>query len=109
MNCCEMCIRKIVSSINFVYDWHPNRNCWERNELKTLIMRQIYWSQLLELHFTKDTSISIGNTSLVDHPIQGIVPRRGWALMKQGDKRSFSVYKIHTRSSFKTNDSDEHN
>ncbi len=52
MNCCEMCIRKIVSSIHFVYDWHTNRNCWGRNELKTLIMHQISCrSQLLELHF----------------------------------------------------------
>ena len=93
MNCCKMCIRKIVSSIHFVYDWHTNRNCWERNELKALIMPQISCSQLLELHFTKNTSISIGNTTLVDHPIQGIVPHRGWALMKQGDERSFSVYK----------------
>ena len=93
MNCCKICIKKIMSSIHFVYDWHTNKNCGERNKLKTLIMHEISWSQLLELHFTKDTSISIGNTSLVDHPIQGIVPHRGWALMKKGDKRSFSVYK----------------
>jgi hypothetical protein len=34
----EMCFVEIVASVHFVYDWHPNKNCWNVNELKTLIM-----------------------------------------------------------------------
>ncbi len=38
MDCLEMCFMEIVASVDFVYDWHPNKNCWNINELKTLIM-----------------------------------------------------------------------
>jgi hypothetical protein len=38
MDCLEMCFKEIVASVHFVYDWHPNTNCWNINELKTLIM-----------------------------------------------------------------------
>jgi hypothetical protein len=38
MDCLEMCFMEIVTSVHFVYNWHPNKNCWNINELKTLIM-----------------------------------------------------------------------
>jgi hypothetical protein len=34
----EMCFMKIVGSVHFGYNWHPNKNCWNVNELKTIIM-----------------------------------------------------------------------
>jgi hypothetical protein len=38
MECLEMCFMTIVGSVHFVYDWHPNKNHWNVNELKTIIM-----------------------------------------------------------------------
>jgi hypothetical protein len=38
MECLDMCFMEIVASVYFVYNWHPNKNCWNVNEVKTLIM-----------------------------------------------------------------------
>ncbi len=40
MECMSMCMMDIVSSVHFVYDWYPNRNCWNMNELKSLVIRE---------------------------------------------------------------------
>jgi hypothetical protein len=83
----------IVSSVRFAYDWHPNRYCWNKNELKSFVIRESRLSLLLALTFTDDIKFSIDDVFLVDHPIQGIASRRGWTSMKQGDERSCSIYK----------------
>ncbi len=36
--CLEMCFMTIIGSVHFVYGWYPNKNCWNVNELKTIIM-----------------------------------------------------------------------
>ncbi len=93
LECMEMCFIEIVSSVQFVYYWHPNRNCWDINELKSIIMQKGDINLLLCLIFSNDRSIAIQVTTLVDHPTQGLVKRRGWAQMKLGDERTFCVKK----------------
>jgi hypothetical protein len=93
MECMEMCFIEIVSSVHFVYDWHSNRNCWDINELKSIIMQKGDINLLLCLSFSNDRSITIQETTLVDHPTQGLVKHRGWAQMKLGDERTFCVKK----------------
>jgi hypothetical protein len=89
-----MCFIEIVSSVHFVYDWHSNRNCWDINELKSIIMQKGDINLLLYLSFSNDRSITIREPTLVDHPTQGLVKHRGgWAQMKLGDERTFCVKK----------------
>jgi hypothetical protein len=40
MECMEMCFMEIVSSVHLVCDWHSKRNCWDMNELKSIIMQK---------------------------------------------------------------------
>jgi hypothetical protein len=92
MWCMSMCMIDIVSNVHFIYDWHSNRNCWNINELKSLVIQESNSSHLLALTYTEDIKISIDDTLLADHPIIGIASCRGGALMKKGHERSFSVY-----------------
>ena len=84
---------KIVASVHFVFDWHPNKNCWNINELKTLIMDNSNPNILGYLNISNDRSITIQDSSLVNHPLQGVVECRGWAQMKRGDEQTFGVSK----------------
>jgi hypothetical protein len=93
MECLEMCFMEIVASVHFVYDWHPNKNCWKVNELKTLIMDNSNIKLLGCMNFSRNRSITIHDSSLVDHPLQGVVERHGWAQMKRGDEQTFGVTK----------------
>jgi hypothetical protein len=93
MECLEMCVMEIVAGVCFVYDWHSKKNCWNVNELKTLIMDYKNINLLGCLSFLEDRSITIQNTSLVNHPLQGVVERWGWARMKRGNEQTFCVTK----------------
>jgi hypothetical protein len=94
MECLEMCIMEIVASVHFVYSWHPNKISWNVNELKTLIMDNSNIKLLECLDFSNNNrSITIQDSSLVDHPLQGVVECRGWARMKWGDEHTFGVTK----------------
>jgi hypothetical protein len=70
---------EIVASVRFVYGWHPNTNCWNINELKTLIMDNSNPNILEYLIISDNRSITIQDSSLVDHPLQGVVECRGWS------------------------------
>ena len=91
MDCLEMCFMEIVAIVHFVYDWHPNQNCWNINELKTLIMDNSNPNILGYLNISNNRSITIQDSSLVDHPLQGVVECRGWSQMKRGDEQTFGV------------------
>ncbi len=93
MECLEMCFMEIVVSIHFVYNWHSKKDCWDVNELKTIIMRNCNINLLGCLTFSNDRSITIEETSLVNHPLQGVVDCRGWARMKIGKEQTFCVTK----------------
>jgi hypothetical protein len=82
---------RIVGSVHFVYNWHPNKNCWNVNELKTIIMDNSNIKLLGCLNFSDNRSITIQDSSLVDHPLQGVVEQQGWAQMKRGDEQTFCV------------------
>jgi hypothetical protein len=87
MECLEMFFMEIVASVHFVYDWKTNRNCWNVNELNSNI-------KLLGcMNFSNDRSITIQDSSMFDHPLQGVVEHRGWAQMKSGDEQTFGVTK----------------
>lgn len=90
--CMSLCAEDIVASVHFVYDWHRDRNCWKKNELQKIIIEEC-GSSMIYFTTTADRCISIDETLMVHHPIHGIVPRRGWALLKRGEERSFSVLK----------------
>jgi hypothetical protein len=78
---------------HFVYDWHPNKNCWNINLLKTFIMNNSNPIILGYLSTSDDRSIAIQDTSLVFHPLQGVVECRVWSQMKRGDEQTFGVTK----------------
>jgi len=96
---CIMCLFIIdeVQSIHFVYDWNENSNtCWQKNELRLFLLKECYLSSAALLHsitFTDDINISYINTSMINHPVYGITKKRGWAQMKFGQERAFSVIK----------------
>jgi hypothetical protein len=73
MECLEMCFMTIVESFHFVYDWHLNKNSWNVNELKTIIMDNSNIKLLECLNFSGNRSITIQDSSLVNHPLQGVV------------------------------------
>jgi hypothetical protein len=84
---------EIVASVHFVYGWYPNKNCWNVNEIKTLIMDYSNINLLGYLNVSANRSITIQDSSLVNHPLQGVVECRGWPRMKRGDKQTFGVTK----------------
>ncbi len=93
LECMSVCAMYIVACVHFIYDRCHNRKCWKKNEVKELIIQKCSLSLLSSLSIMSDRCISIDDTLLVDHSLHEIVSCRGWALMKQGDERSFSVYK----------------
>jgi hypothetical protein len=93
MDCLEMCFMEIVASVHFVYDWHANKNCWNINELKTLIMINSNPNILGYLNISEDRSITVQDSSLVDHPLQGVVECCGWSRVKRVDEQTFGVTK----------------
>ncbi len=84
---------EIVMSIHFVYNWHPNKNCWNVNKLKTHIMDNSNIKLLGCLTISDDRSISIQDSSLVNHSLQGVVECHRWAQVKRGDEQTFGVTK----------------
>jgi hypothetical protein len=76
---------EIVASVHFVYDWHPNKNCLNVNEFKTVIMDNRNINLLGYLNISDDRSITIQDSSLVNHPLQGVVECHGCSRMKRGD------------------------
>jgi hypothetical protein len=82
-----------MASVHFVYDLHPKKNCWNANELKSLIMDNSINKLLGCLNFSNNRSITIQESSLVDHPLQGVVECCRWAQMKRGDEQTFGVTK----------------
>ena len=93
MDCLEMCFMETVASVHFVYDWHPNKNCWNINELNALILDSSNPNILGYLNISNDRSDTIQDSSLVDHPLQGVEERCGWSRMKWGDEQTFGVTK----------------
>jgi hypothetical protein len=93
MECLEMCYMEKVASVHFVYNWHTNKNCWNVNEFRTLIMDNSNIKLLGCLNISDYRSITIQDSSLVNHPLQGVVECRGWAQMKRGDEQTFGVTK----------------
>ena len=91
MDCLKMCFMEIVASVHFVYDWHPNTNCWNIIELKTLIMDNSNPNILGYLNISDNRSITIQDSSLVNHPLQGVKECCGWLQMKRGDEQTFGV------------------
>ncbi len=57
MECLEICVMEIVAGVQFVYDWHSKKNCWNVNELKTLILDYGNINLLGCLSFLEDRSI----------------------------------------------------
>ncbi len=84
---------EIVASVYFVYDWHPNKNCWNVNELQTVSMDKSNIKLLWCMDFSNDRSITIQDSSLVNNPLQGVVECRRWAQMKISDEGTFGVTK----------------
>ncbi len=81
LECMSMCAMNIVTSLHFIYNWHLNRKCWKKNELKELIIQECSSSLLSSLSIISDRCISIDDTLLVDQPLHRIVPHKGWALI----------------------------
>jgi hypothetical protein len=97
---CIMCLTNIsvVQGIHFVYDWNEKakKTCWQKNELRSLLLKECYLSSPAPpnaITFTYDRNISYINTTVINHPVYGISKRRGWAHMKYGQERAFSVKK----------------
>jgi hypothetical protein len=98
---CITCLINIsvVQGIYFVYDWNEKakKACWQKNELRNLLLKKCGLSSPAPpnaITFTRERNISyIKTTDIVDHPVYGISKRRGWAHMKSGQERAFSVIK----------------
>ena len=83
----------LVDSVHFVYDWHTNpvKNCWQYKNLKRIITAQCPTPILECLEFTFQGTISEMRAEIVQHPVCGLVPRVGWAALKNGIEVSCSV------------------
>jgi hypothetical protein len=97
LECMYLISINVVTSIHFVYDWTTvvGKTCWQKDELRDLLIKECYVSPslLTSLTLTKDRKISIGKTSIIIHPVYGVTKRYGWAQMKSGKERAFSVLK----------------
>ncbi len=97
LECMYLISINVVTSIHFVYDWTTivGKTCWQKNELRHLLIKECYLSPSLvtSLTLTKDRKISFGKTSIMIHPVYGVTKRYGWAQMKSGKERAFSVLK----------------
>ena len=83
----------LVDSVHYVYDWHTNpvKKGWQYKNLKSIITAQCPTPILECLEFTFQRTISEMRADKVQHPVCGLVPRVGWAALKNGIEVSCRV------------------
>jgi hypothetical protein len=94
-DCFKALSESMVESVHYVYDWHSNpvKKCWNYDSLHTVITAQCSPPILESIEFTSQRSISEMTADQVQHPVCGVVPRVGWAALKNGIEMSFSVFR----------------
>lgn len=92
-DCFKALSESMVESVHYVYDWHsyPLKKCWNYDSLHTIITAQCYPPILESIEFTSQRTISEMTANQVQHPVFGLVPRVGWAALKNGIEMSFSA------------------
>jgi hypothetical protein len=83
----------MVESVHYVYDWHSNpiKKCWDYDSLFRIITAQFPIPILVSIHFTSQKTISEISADQVQHLVCGLVPRVGWAALKNRIEVSISV------------------
>ena len=83
----------LVDSVHYVHDWHTNpvKKGWQYENLKSVITAQCPTPILECLEFSLQRTVSEMRADLVQHPVCGLVPRVGWAALKNGIEVSCSV------------------
>jgi hypothetical protein len=67
------------------------KKCWNYDSLHTVITAECSPPILESIEFTSQRTISEMTANQVQHPVCGLVPRVGWAALKNGIEMSFSV------------------
>ncbi len=83
----------MVESVHYVYDWHSNpiKKGWEYDSLIHIITAHCPIPILVSIHFTSQKTISEIGDDQVQNSVCGLIPRVGWAALKNGNEVSFSV------------------
>ena len=95
-DCVSTLTQKNINSVHFVYDSHCNtdKNFWHGAELKELSLSQCKREVLSKICVSCTMTISPVDAMHVKHPVFGNSPRSGWALMKKGCERTFSIRRV---------------
>ena len=95
-DCVFALTQQVINSVHFVYDAHRNtaKNFWHGDELKELSLSLCKRELLSNISVSCTTTISPIDATHVKHPIFGHSPRNGWALMKKGCERIFSIRRV---------------
>lgn len=93
-DCAAALVDGVADSIHFVYDYNSRgKTCWKDLELRSLCSSKLHKMQKDDVQITEATIIAEADSDIVSHPILGSVPRCGWAKMKRGCEKSFSITK----------------
>lgn len=81
----------LISSVHFVFDYHRSKNSWTDQPLKEVCLSKCPVDVRNAVHFTETVCISELKETLVLHPLFGDIDIGGWAKMKVGKERCFSL------------------
>lgn len=93
--CAQAMLDHIIDSIHYVHDFNTcGKTCWKENELQRACLAKCKPSQRSLLCISTPTVVCEPDSTRVDHPLFGAVPRCGWAIMKKGYEIAFSIARI---------------
>ena len=93
-DCISALQEKMVESVHYVYDYNSSssKTTWKGDDLKRLATSKCDPSVLGKLEVTNPVTICGIDEDQVNHPLFGVIPRCGWALLKKGGcEMAFSI------------------
>ena len=91
--CTSAMHHNLIDKVVLVFDHKPSGNCWNDDSLT----ESFFWcNQSRKPQFLVERLgiISKKGTDEVVHPVLGVTPRYGWALMKNSDERGLVISKM---------------
>lgn len=92
VHCVDALLGSVIEGIHYVHDFNTKGQiCWKGNELQNTCLSKCALSQRKNLIISPARVVCTADSTFVDHPILGNVPRCGWAQFKKGDEIAFSI------------------
>ena len=89
--CTTAIYNNFIDKAVLVFDHKSSGNCWDDD----LLLDSFFWGRRNKAQYlvTKLGIVSKKGTDEVVHPVLGVTPRYGWALMKNSDERGLVITK----------------